>query len=203
MITTKVASRTSPVGSSWFRDKKVSVPWKVYERARRGEVFRALDLRGCFKALNRPVQCRMFKQSFLVLLLVLKIFTSLAYRAFTSFSEALRLHELLGEDRAPSYKTINNAMDLVSEEFLCTVNMLITPKHCRLVGMDSSGLKFRRKGAWVTVRFSFKKESRKRDFNKLHLLVDLEEKKVLNCYLTEGNVSDFKGLKPPWKPSTG
>lgn len=95
MTSVKVASRTSPVSSSWFRDKNVSVPWKVYERARRGEVSRLLDLRGYFKALDRPVQDRMFNQSSLVLLLVLKIFTSLSYRAFASFSEALPLHEVI------------------------------------------------------------------------------------------------------------
>lgn len=161
MITGQYSSKTSPVGFSWFGDKKVSVSWKVYEQVRRGEVFRVLDLRRYFEAIDRPVQGRVFKQSSLVLLLVLKIFTSLFYRAFTSFSEAFRLHEVLGEERPPSYKTINNATDLVSEEFLLAVNRLITPKHCRLAGrdMDSKGLK-RRQGEHLSSRI---KDRRKKE----------------------------------------
>ncbi|MEX2721660.1 MAG: hypothetical protein Q6362_009680 [Candidatus Wukongarchaeota archaeon] len=78
-MTSQSSSKTSSVGSSWFRDKKVSVPWKVYERAKRGEVFRVLDLRGYFKVLDHPIQGRrFFKQSSLIVLLVLKIFTSLS-----------------------------------------------------------------------------------------------------------------------------
>jgi hypothetical protein len=73
------------------------------------------------------------------------------------------------------------------------INKGLIPAKTSLAAMDSSGLETGRKGAWVTIRFN--KPLRKRDFKKIHIFVDLETKKIINCVLTKGTASDSKQVR--------
>jgi hypothetical protein len=95
--------------------------------------------------------------------------------------------------RAPWYKTIQNTMNYLDEWFLAQTNRLFLLKQVMLGGIDSSGMKTNRKGAWIQIRFQ--KYQKKRDFKKVHIFVDLMSKKIIYCLVTKGTASDHKQLK--------
>jgi hypothetical protein len=84
-------------------------------------------------------------------------------------------------------------MGYLDEKSLSEINRELVPSRTELAGIDSSGIKTHQKGAWVQIRFQ--KYSRKRDFKKVHIFVDLVSKKILYCLVTKGTSSDSKQLK--------
>ncbi|MBN2603885.1 MAG: transposase [Candidatus Thermoplasmatota archaeon] len=84
-------------------------------------------------------------------------------------------------------------MAYLNEWFLSQINHLFLPNHVLLGGIDSSGLKTHRKGAWIQIRL--KRYHRKKDFKKVHIFVDLVSKKIIYCMVTKGTASDHKQLK--------
>jgi transposase len=84
-------------------------------------------------------------------------------------------------------------MQYLDTRFLSTINQMLVPKKVKLAGVDSSGLKTHRKGAWVIIRF--RRHQRKQDFKKVHIFVDLVSKKIIYCLMTKGTASDSKQLK--------
>jgi hypothetical protein len=179
--------------NEWKRYKKVSVPWAQYDVHRLNECKRVLDLRCLFHELDIPVQRREFKLSNLTVLLLFKILFCISYRTIASATKDLKIYEALGMKRAPCYKTIQNTMGYLDEKFLTKINCKLVPSRTRFAGIDSSGIKTHQKGAWVQIRFL--KYSRKRDFKKIHIFVDLVSKKILYCLVTKGTSSDSKQLE--------
>jgi transposase len=146
-----------------------------------------------FQELDESVQRREFKLSHLTVLLLFKILFSLSYRSIANATNDLNIYQALGMKRAPCYKTIQNTMDYLDTWFLSQINRLYLPKQIMLGGIDSSGMKTNRKGAWVQIRFQ--KFQKKRDFKKIHIFVDLDSKKIIYCLVTKGTASDHKQLK--------
>lgn len=177
----------------WKRHKKVKVPWAEYDRNRRSECKRVLDLRKDLRKLDKPIQRREFRISSLAILVVFKILLDKPYRTIWSLSETFGIWVQLGMKRNPSYKTIQRTMDFLDEKFLMVINRQYLPAKARLCGIDSSGMKTTRKGAWLVLRF--KKKMKKKDFKKVHLFVDLQTKKILACILTGSTISDSRQLK--------
>lgn len=177
----------------WKRHKKVKVPWAEYDRSRRNDCKRVLDLRRKFRKLDKPVQRREFKLSGLVVLVLFKVLLNQSYRTIWSLSDSFHLWVQLGFKRNPCYKTIQNTLQYLSVDFLHTINRSLIPTSARLCGVDSSGIKTTRRGAWVVIRF--KRRMRKKDFKKVHIFVDLEKKKVLACIITGGTISDGRQLR--------
>jgi transposase len=141
----------------------------------------------------KPVQRREFRLSKLVVLLLFKILFGVSYRTIASATNNLKIYQALDMKRAPCYKTIQNAMRYLDERFLSKINRLLVPSKTRFAGVDSSGVKTHRKGAWVVIRFG--KTQRKRDFKKIHIFADLVSKKIIHCIMTKGTASDSKQLK--------
>jgi len=185
--------RAIPNYEEWNRYKDVNVPWKEYDEYNLNGCRRILDLSDLFEILDKPVQRREFKLSRLVILLLFKILFGLSYRSIASATRDLELYRLLGLKRAPCYKTIQNTMKYLNEEILSKINQFLVPDQIKLAGIDSSGMKTYRKGAWVIVHFN--KTQRKRDFKKIHIFVDLLSKKIMYCVMTNGTSSDSKQLK--------
>jgi transposase len=192
--------RTKQKKKEWKRYKEVSVPWDAYDAYRLGECQRVLNLGGVFRELDKPVQRREFKLSSLTVLLLFKILFGIGYRGIASAAKDLKIYQMLGMKRAPCYKTIQNTMQYLDARFLGTINRIFVPKKTKLAGIDSSGLKTHRKGAWVIVRFQC--HQRKRDFKKVHIFVDLVSKKIIHCFVTKGTASDSKQLKKILKQCT-
>jgi transposase len=180
--------KTNSSKGIWKRHKKVTIPWADYDKSRIGECGRILDLRRHFTNMDRRVQRREFKLSGLVILLFMKCLLNVPYRTLCSMSGTFRLWSALGFKRNPSYKTIQRTLGYLDEGSLRKVNRSFIPKKARLWGIDSSGMKTTRKGAWLVIRFD--RKMRKRDFKKVHVFVDLESKKILSVVLTGGTVSD-------------
>ena len=185
--------RASQKKNEWKRYKDVCVPWAQYDRYRLGECKRILDLRALFGGLDRPVHRREFKLSHLTVLLLLKIVFGISYRTLASATRDLKLYQVLGMKRAPCYKTIQNTLQHLQEDFLLEINRMLIPTATLLGGIDSSGMKIHRKGAWVVIRFH--RSHRRQDFKKVHLFVDLVSKKILQCVVTPGRNSDSKQVK--------
>jgi transposase len=185
--------KTSQKKEMWERHKEVSVDWKHYDESRLGECKRILDLRSVFHELDKPIQRREFKLSRLTVLLLFKILFGVSYRGIASATKDLKIYQALGMKRAPCYKTIQNTMNYLDERFLSQINQLFLPQRVTLGGVDSSGLKTHRKGAWIQIRFQ--KYQKKRDFKKTHIFVDLVSKKIIYCLVTNGTASDHKQLK--------
>jgi hypothetical protein len=185
--------KTSPHTEEWRRYKEVSVPWAVYDAHRGNECKHVLDLRNQLIELDKPVQRREFKVSSLTVLLLLKILFGVSYRTIASANKDLQLYRLLGMKRAPCYKTIQNTIQYLDVSFFVNMNHLFHSSTVKLAGMDSSGMKIHRKGVWIQIRFQ--RFSRKHDFKKIHLFVDLHSKKILYCTMTNGNCHDAKQLK--------
>jgi len=177
----------------WKRYKEVSVPWAQYDAHRRSECKRVLDLRKLFVELDKPVHRREFKLSNLTILLLLKILFGISYRTIASATQDLKIYDVLGMKRAPCYKTIQNAMSYLDERFFIKINRMLVPSKVKLAGVDSSGFKTSRRGAWIQIRF--RKPVKKRDFKKVHIFVDLNSKKILYCLLTNGRSYDSPQLK--------
>jgi transposase len=177
----------------WKRYKEVKVPWNVYDDHRGNECRRVLELAKDFKGLDEPVQRREFPLSRLAVLLLFKVYFNISYRTIASVTGGLRIHNILGLKRPPSFKTIQRTMNHLNERTLAEINRLYVPSFTKLAGVDSSGLKTTRRGAWLIIRF--KEELRKRDFRKMNIFVDIETKKIIACVLTKGTSSDHRQLK--------
>ena len=180
--------RTSPNNKEWKRYKEVSVPWAHYDRYRLNECKRVLDLRGLFIELDKPIQRREFKLSNLTVLLFFKILFGISYRGIASANKDLKIYTLLGMKRAPCYKTIQNTMKYFDEKLLIKINKIFVSSSVKLAGIDSSGIKTNKKGAWIQIRF--RKPVRRYDFKKIHIFVDLKSKKILHCIMTNGRTYD-------------
>ena len=185
--------KTSQKEIGWRRYKEVSVPWATYDAHRLSECKRVLDLRKLFIELDKPVQRRKFKLSNLTVLLLLKILFGISYRTIASANKDLQIYALLGMKRAPCYKTIQNTISYLDEQFFIKINKLFIPSKVNLAGIDSSGLKTHKKGVWIQIRFQ--QFSRKHDFKKVHIFVDLISKKILYCVMTDGRSHDAQHLK--------
>ena len=185
--------KTNSKHREWMRYKEVSVPWAQYDAHRSNEYKHVVDLQGVFIELDKPVQRREFCLSELTVLLLLKIMFGISYRGIASATKNLGIYKLLGMKRAPSYKTIQRTVQYLHVGFLSRVNRCLTPSKIQLAGIDSSGMKTQRKGAWVQIRFQ--KPVQKQDFKKIHIFVDLESKKILSCIITKGSSYDSPQLK--------
>jgi transposase len=145
-----------------------------------------------FSELDKPIQGREFPLSKLTVLLMLKVMLGVSYRTMASLTKDLQLYSLVGLKRAPCYKTLQNTMEYHDKDILDRVNRQYIPNSVELAGIDASGLRTTRKGGWVVIRFGHKQ--RKRDYKKLHILVDLNSKKILYCTLTRGTAADSPQL---------
>ena len=185
--------RASQNKREWKRHKEVIVPWAQYDAHRKSECKRIIDLHTLFGHLDKPVHRREFKLSRLTILLLLKLMFGISYRTLASATKDLELYHLLGMKRAPCYKTIQNTMYHLTPAILVRINQWLIPNTTALSGVDSSGMKIHRKGAWIVIRFH--KNPRQREFKKIHLFVDLVSKKILYCLMTTGKASDAKQVK--------
>lgn len=180
--------RTCQNNKEWRRYKEVSVPWAQYDRYRLNECKRVLDLRDLFIELDKPIQRREFKLSNLTVLLLFKILFGISYRGIASANKDLKIFTLLGMKRAPCYKTIQNSMKYFDEKLFIEINKIFVSSSVKLAGIDSSGIKTNKKGAWIQIRF--RKPVRRYDFKKVHIFVDLKSKKILHCIMTNGRTYD-------------
>lgn len=137
----------------WERHKEVSINWKHYDESRLCECKKMLDLTSLFHELDRPIHRREFKLSALTILLFFKIFFGLSYRGIASATKDLDIYKMLDMKRAPCYKTIQNTFKYLDVRVLAEANRLLVPTKTMLAGIDSSGMKTKRKGAWIEVRF--------------------------------------------------
>lgn len=185
--------KTSQNKKEWKRHKEVTVPWATYDDHRDNEYKHVLDLRELFVEMDKSVQRREFCLSTLTVLLLLKIMFGISYRGIASATKNLGIYKVLGMKRAPSYKTIQRTIQYLQVGFLSQINRWLTPSTIELAGIDSSGMKTQRKGAWVQIRF--KRPVQKQDFRKIHIFVDLESKKILSCIITKGSSYDSPQLK--------
>ena len=185
--------KTSQNKNEWKRHKEVTVPWATYDAHRGNEYKHVIDMRGLFIELDKPVQRREFHLSELTVLLLLKIMFGISYRGIASATKNLGIYQILGMKRPPSYKTIQRTIQYLQVGFLSRINRWLTPKRIRIAGIDSSGMKTHRKGAWVQIRF--RKPVQKSDFRKIHIFVDLKSKKILSCIITKGSSYDSPQLK--------
>ena len=185
--------RASQNDKEWRRYKEVSVPWAQYDRHRSNEYKHVLDLRKLFTKLDKPIQRREFKLSNLAVLLLFKILFGISYRGIASANKDLDIYALLGMKRAPCYKTIQNTMNYLNEQLFIEINKIFISSKVKLAGIDSSGLKINKKGAWIQIRFG--KPVKRHDFKKIHIFVDLKSKKILYCIMTNGRTYDSTQLK--------
>jgi Transposase DDE domain len=185
--------RASQENREWNRHKEITVPWATYDAYRLGECKRVIDLREAFVGLDRSVQRREFHLSQLTVLLLLKLMFDISYRTLASAVNDLSIYQALGMKRAPCYKTIQNTMHYLTECVLMEINQGLIPQVITLGGLDSSGMKTHRRGAWIVLRFHLPQH--RRDFKKIHLFVDLISKKILYCLVTDGRASDVKQVK--------
>jgi hypothetical protein len=129
----------------------------------------------------------------MVVLLLFKIMFGISYRGIASATKDLEIYKALQLKRAPCYKTIQNTMGYLDENFLLRINQVLVPHETILAGVDSSGMKTNCKGAWVQVRFQ--RYCKKKEFKKLHIFVDLISKKIIYCLVTKGTSHDAQYLK--------
>jgi transposase len=185
--------RTSQNNIEWRRYKEVSVPWAKYDVHRLNECKHVLNLKDLFIELDKPVQRREFKLSQLTVLLLFKMLFGISYRGIASACKDLNIYTLLGMKRAPCYKTIQNTMNYFDEQLFIKINQTFVSSKVKLAGIDSSGIKTNKKGAWIQIRF--RKPVRRHDFKKVHIFVDLNSKKILYCIMTNGRSYDSTHLK--------
>lgn len=184
--------RTSQKKDKWKRYKEVSIDWKNYDKSRLSECKRILDLTTVFHELDKPVQRREFRLSQLTVLLLFKILFGLSYRSIANATKDLKIYHALGMKRAPCYKTIQNTFEYLDVRVLAQANRMLVPTRTLLAGVDSSGMKTQRKGAWIEVRFHH--YMKPQDFKKIHIFVDLISKKILYCTMTQGKAHDSRQL---------
>ncbi|MGI0088699.1 MAG: transposase, partial [Nitrosotalea sp.] len=66
-----------------------------------------------------------------------------------------------------------------------------------VIAIDSTGIKKTNNFEWQTVRFN-----KAKDWTKLHLLVDIKKKRILNMIVTEKNVADSEVFEKLLEPFT-
>jgi Transposase DDE domain len=184
--------KTSHKKGKWERHKEVSINWKHYDKSRLCEYKKIMDLTPLLHELDKPIHRREFKLSTLTILLMFKIFFGLSCRSMASTTKDPGIYKMLGMKRVPCYKTIQNTFRYLDVRVLAQANRLLVPTRTLLAGVDSSGMKTQRKGAWIEVRFHH--YMRTKDFKKIHIFVDLISKKILYCTMTQGKAHDSRQL---------
>lgn len=111
------------------------------------------------------------------------------------------LKELLGEeellnDRLPPQSVIHRGMEKLSNKYIRELNRRLTVRFRRkgiVIGFDSTGIKLRTSSLWYDIRIE--RETRKKDFVKLHIAGCMDTGIIHNYTITAGRAHDSPQLK--------
>ena len=159
---------------------------------RRGELLLDLDfVKGWGKELDSMNSGKegaryRYPDSFIRLLLFMHVYLHLPYRQLEGFSKALsRYVEGL---RPPDYSTIQWRAARLP---LKLDHTLVDSGEDVVIALDASGIKVSNRGGWIRRKWRVR-----RGYLKIHIAVDVKQKKILALEVTDERVGDGRMLKP-------
>jgi len=168
--------------------------WKRINEAlvRRGELLLDLDfVKGWEKeleAMNEDKEGARFRypDSFIRLLLFMHAYLHLPYRQLEGFTKALARY--VKGLRPPDHSSIQWRAEKLPIKL---DNAVMHSNEDVIIAVDATGVKVSNRGDWM--RHQWK---RRRGFLKIHIAVDVKEKRILSFQVTDERVGDGRMLEP-------
>jgi len=168
--------------------------WKRINEAlvRRGELLLDLDFvkgwEGELDAMNRGKEGARFRypDSFIRLLLFMHAYLHLPYRQLEGFTKALARY--VKGLKPPDHSSIQWRAEKTPIKL---DHGVMDSNEDMVIAVDATGIKVANRGDWM--RHQWK---RRRGFLKIHVAVDIKQKKLLSLQVTDERVGDGRMLKP-------
>jgi hypothetical protein len=168
--------------------------WKRINEAlvRRGELLLDLDfVKGWEKELdsmNRGKEGARFRypDSFIRFLLFMHVYLHLPYRQLEGFTKALARY--VKGLRPPDHSSIQWRAEKLPVKL---DNAVMHSNEDVVIAVDATGVKVSNRGDWMRHRWK-----RRRGFLKIHIAVDVKEKRILALQVTDERVGDGRMLEP-------
>jgi transposase len=127
----------------------------------------------------------------------MKVFTSRSYDGIEAY---LKTNAFIGHQlqlmRLPGHSVIARSMARMPLAYIRTLSRLITFQMRRRgmdVAVDSSGFSLKTSSKWFDIRI--RRQSSKKDYLKLHIIIDVETNVILQFTITDWRGSDSKEFK--------
>ena len=168
--------------------------WKRINEAlvKRGELLLDLDfVKGWEKeldAMNRGKEGARFRypDSFIRLLLFMHVYLHLPYRQLEGFTKALARY--VKGLKPPDHSSIQWRAEKLPVKL---DNAVMHSNEDVVIAVDATGVKVSNRGDWMRHRWK-----RRRGFLKIHIAVDVKEKRILALQVTDERVGDGRMLEP-------
>jgi hypothetical protein len=168
--------------------------WKRINEAlvRRGELLLDLDfVKGWedeLEGMNKGKEGALFRypDSFVRLLLFMHVYLHLPYRQLEGFTKALARH--VKGLKVPDHSSIQWRAEKLPIKL---DNAIMHSNEDVIIAVDATGVKVSNRGDWM--RHQWK---RRRGFLKIHIAVDVKEKRILALQVTDERVGDGRMLEP-------
>jgi transposase len=129
--------------------------------------------------------------------LFMKVFTSRSYDGIEAY---LKTNAFIGHQlqlmRLPGHSVIARSMARMPLAYIRTLSRLITFQMRRRgmdVAVDSSGFSLKTSSKWFDIRI--RRQSSKKDYLKLHIIIDVETNVILQFTITDWRGSDSREFK--------
>ncbi|RZN42146.1 MAG: hypothetical protein EFT35_02040, partial [Methanophagales archaeon ANME-1-THS] len=126
--------------------------------------------------------------------LFMKVFTARTYDGIEAY---LKTNTFVGEQlkltSLPGHSVIARSMTKMPLSYIRTISRLITFQMRRRgmdVAADSSGFSLKTSNKWFDIRI--KRQSSKKDYFKLHIVIDVETNVILQFTITDWRASDSR-----------
>jgi len=127
----------------------------------------------------------------------MKIFLCKTYDGIEAYLKSNTfVAQRLGVERLPGHSVIARGMAKMPTSYIRLISRLVTLQMRRRgvdVAVDSSGFSLKTSSKWFDIRI--KRKSTKRDYIKLHIVIDVDTGIILNFTITDWKGSDAKEFK--------
>jgi transposase len=126
-----------------------------------------------------------------VFAIILKIAFCTTYDGIEGKLKVMRemIREITGYERMPTHSVIHDGMKRISMKYLRRIfRLMISKTRRRRAAMDSTGFSTRNSSVWYDIRI--RKQGKKRDCLKLHVLVDVDTGEILQVRITKLSAHD-------------
>ena len=161
-----------------------------------------LCILGAVRATNAPWECNSIGRPcwdprIVAVCVFMKIFLCKTYDGIEAYLKPNTfVAQRLGVERLPGHSVIARGMAKMPTSYIRLISRLVTLQMRRRgvdVAVDSSGFSLKTSSKWFDIRIKHK--STKRDYIKLHIVIDVDTGIILNFTITDWKGSDAKEFK--------
>ena len=161
-----------------------------------------LSIVSAVRTANAPWECNLFGRPcwdprIVAVCVFMKVSLCKTYDGIEAYFKSNTLAaQLLDIEQLPGHSVIARGMPKMSMSYIRLISRLVTFQMRRRgmdVAVDSSGFSLKTSSKWFDIRI--KRKSTKRDYIKLHIVIDVDTGIILNFTITDWKGSDTKEFK--------